>query len=272
MKKLARTLLVITATLFSSTTFAATFYWVDNAGKPVRDGSGQCINALYHGIDVPACRGEMVAQVQQAAPLDSDKDGVSDDIDQCPGTAAGLRVDAKGCPMVMDADGDGVADNADRCPGTPANAKVDATGCPLDTDRDGVADYLDQCANTPLGSTVDAKGCPQRIVVRDLNFSSGSAALTAESRAILDGVVAGIKANPALKEITVTGYTDSQGGAAANKALSERRARSVANYLGEQGLSGLTINAVGMGEENPIASNDTADGRAQNRRVEIDLK
>ena len=273
MNKLEKMLLVIAATLFSATTFAATtFYWVDNAGKPVRDGSGKCINALNHGIDIPACRGEMVAQVQHAAPFDSDKDGVTDNMDQCPGTAAGLRVDARGCPMVMDADGDGVADNSDRCPGTPANITVDATGCPLDTDRDGVADYLDQCANTPLGSTVDTKGCPQRIVVRDLNFASGSAALTAESRAILDGVVAGIKANPALKEITVTGYTDSQGGAAANKALSERRAKSVANYLGEQGLSGLTINAVGMGEENPIASNDTAEGRAENRRVEIDLK
>lgn len=174
--------------------------------------------------------------------------------------------------MVADSDGDGVPDNADRCPNTPANVTVDAAGCPLDSDGDGVADYLDQCPNTPRGSTVDAKGCPQKIVVRDLNFASGSAVLTAESRTILDGVVSGIKGNPAVKEITVTGYTDGQGAAAYNKSLSERRAKSVADYLRAQGLSGLTINAVGMGEDNPVATNDTPEGRAENRRVEIDLK
>lgn len=272
MKKHITLLLLSLTSLCSASVLAATnFYWVDSAGQAVKDGSGSCIYATAHGKDIPACRGATVAKAP-AAPLDSDNDGVTDDKDQCPGTAAGVHVDARGCPMAMDADGDGVADNADRCPNTPANVTVDAAGCPMDTDRDGVADYLDQCPNTPRGSTVDAKGCPQKIVVRDLNFASGSAALSAESRAILDGVVAGIKGNPAVKGITVTGYTDSQGAAAYNKSLSDRRAKAVANYLAEQGLSGLTINAVGMGEENPAASNDTPEGRAENRRVEIDLK
>lgn len=269
MKTLIKTMLILSATLFSATVLAdAPYYWGDAAGQVVRDGSGDCVKSLTHGKDFPACRGEMIAQ----APRDSDMDGVRDEMDRCPGTASGIRVDATGCPLAQDADGDGVVDSADRCPGTPANAPVDAAGCPTDTDRDGVADYLDQCIETPLGSTVDARGCPQKIVVKDLNFASGSAALTAESRTILDSVAAGIKVNPALTAITVTGYTDSQGNDANNKALSERRARSVADHLRDQGLGHLTINVVGMGEENPLASNDTAEGRAENRRVEIDLK
>ena len=264
---LLRSLFLLVVTLFPAITLAATsYYWVDGSGQVVRDGSGNCVKALYHGTDFPECRGETMAH----APVDSDNDGVSDDLDRCPGTKAGVRVDANGCPL--DADGDGVADNQDRCPGTPANVAVDAVGCPLDKDRDGVADYLDQCPNTPVGSIVDAKGCPQKIVVKDLNFRHDSAALTPESQAILDTVVAGIKGNPAVKQVMVTGYTDSQGTADYNKTLSERRAKAVADYLGSRGLSGVRITSAGMGEENPVASNATKEGRAENRRVEIDLK
>jgi outer membrane protein OmpA-like peptidoglycan-associated protein len=92
-------------------------------------------------------------------PLDTDGDGVPDSMDQCPNTPKGDRVDAKGCTLVMDADGDGVPDNLDRCANTPKAAKVDARGCPLDSDGDGVADHLDKCPNTPKGDKVDASGC-----------------------------------------------------------------------------------------------------------------
>lgn len=68
-----------------------------------------------------------------------------------------------------------------------------------------------------------------------------------------------------------TGYTDSQGEADYNKPLSDRRAKAVADYLRSKSLTGLRINSTGMGEENPIASNTTKEGRAENRRVEIDL-
>jgi len=96
--------------------------------------------------------------VAPAPPVDSDKDGVIDSQDLCPGTPAGVKVDAKGCPV--DSDNDGVADYLDQCPGTPVGVKVDAKGCPVDSDNDGVADYLDQCPGTPAGVKVDAKGCP----------------------------------------------------------------------------------------------------------------
>jgi OOP family OmpA-OmpF porin len=264
--KLLKLLPMALVLMFPHLTLAATgHYWADRNGQVVRDGSGECVKAIHYGKDFPECRGEV-------AMADSDNDGVSDAMDQCPGTPAGVRVDARGCPLVQDADGDGVPDNADRCPNTPANVTVDAAGCPRDSDRDGVADYLDRCPNTPAGSVVNTRGCPQRIVVRDLNFASNSAEITAESRTALDKVLLGIKGNPAITQITVTGYTDSQGDAAYNKSLSERRAKAVADYLREQGLDGVTIHSVGMGEENPVESNATAEGRAQNRRVEIDLK
>ena len=89
---------------------------------------------------------------------DSDGDGVSDKLDECPGTPHGCRVDARGCPI--DSDGDGVCDGLDQCPGTPRGATVDARGCPSDADGDGVWDGLDQCPDTPRGCTVDARGCP----------------------------------------------------------------------------------------------------------------
>ena len=89
---------------------------------------------------------------------DSDGDGVKDGDDQCPGTPAGVEVDAVGCPV--DSDGDGVADYQDSCPNTPTGARVNGQGCPLDSDGDGVFDGLDRCPNTPAGADVDASGCP----------------------------------------------------------------------------------------------------------------
>ena len=89
---------------------------------------------------------------------DKDGDGVPDDIDQCPNTPKGVKVDEFGCPL--DADNDGVPDYLDKCPDTPHGVKVDATGCPIDSDHDGVPDYKDKCPNTPAGVQVDAEGCP----------------------------------------------------------------------------------------------------------------
>ena len=92
---------------------------------------------------------------------DSDRDGVMDSVDACPGTPAGDAVDARGCSLPKDADNDGVVDSADRCPNTPAGDRVDANGCslPKDSDGDGVVDSADRCANTPAGDRVDANGC-----------------------------------------------------------------------------------------------------------------
>jgi Thrombospondin type 3 repeat len=89
---------------------------------------------------------------------DEDGDGILDRADGCPGTRAGVRVDARGCSM--DLDRDGVADGPDRCADTPVGVAVDATGCPRDEDTDGTPDELDRCRATPAGTVVDNAGCP----------------------------------------------------------------------------------------------------------------
>lgn len=92
------------------------------------------------------------------APKDDDGDGVMNDMDLCPGTPSGVKVDSSGCPA--DSDNDGVINSQDKCPDTPAGVKVDSSGCPTDSDKDGVADNMDKCPGTPAGVKVDAEGCP----------------------------------------------------------------------------------------------------------------
>jgi len=211
-------------------------------------------------------------------PADRDGDGVLDDRDQCPETPPGTAVDADGCPPParpapaaavapppVDSDGDGVYDNADRCPNTPAGAPVDAAGCPKDTDGDGVADYRDQCADTPHLAKVDARGC---WVLQGVRFATNKADLTAASASILDAVVQVLKANPTLR-LEVQGHTDSTGSARLNQRLGEQRAQAVAGYFTAHGIDAGRLTTKGYGPAQPATTNDTADGRAQNRRVEL---
>ena len=198
--------------------------------------------------------------------VDSDGDGVPDDRDQCPNTPAGVAVNADGCPL--DTDGDGVPDYKDECPGTPAGVEVNASGCPLDSDGDGVPDYMDQCPDTPAGADVNALGCEADIVLRDVNFEFDSATLTSQAEMILDDVASKLAANENVR-VRLEGYTDSIGSEAYNKDLSQRRAQSVKDYLISQGISANRMRAIGYGEEQPIATNETAAGRAENRRVEL---
>lgn len=181
-------------------------------------------------------------------------------------------VDESGHYWLDDQDRDGVRDRDDLCPFTPEGVAVDSDGCALDNDGDGVPDYLDKCPETPLGSIVDTDGCPSTLVtLQDVHFAFDSAELTAEAKSILRDAVAVINANPS-DRITIEGHTDSTGSDAYNSQLSQRRARSVAEYLVSQGVSGSRLNTVGKGESHPIASNDTREGRALNRRVQIIAK
>ena len=237
---------------------AGKYYWIDGSGNVVRDGSGDCVRALYHGASFPECEGEEPAPVAKPAPV-------------APPVAAPAPVVVP-VATPMDSDSDGISDAMDNCPNTPANTPVDARGCTLDSDSDGVADNADRCPGTPGGATVDSQGCAEKIIVQNLNFASNSSVLNAESRQELDKVASSIIANPTVNQITVTGYSDDRGAADYNKSLSERRARSVADYLVSKGLPASMVSSSGMGEANPIASNATTAGRRENRRVEIDLK
>lgn len=198
--------------------------------------------------------------------LDSDGDGVKDSLDKCPNTPRGVSVNADGCPN--DSDGDGVTDDLDKCPGTPAGAAVDADGCELDSDGDGVVDRLDECPGTTAGVQVDAKGCEikEEIELRGVNFESNSDRLLPGATSVLDYAVATLKRNPTI-EVEVAGHTDSDGAADYNESLSERRATTVRDYLQSNGISGDRMTVRGYGESEPVADNNSATGKAQNRRV-----
>ena len=105
----------------------------------------------------------------------------------------------------------------------------------------------------------------------NITFASGSDALNASFYNTLDGVVKVLNEYKSTL-VTVSGHTDSVGSAGANQQLSERRAASVAAFLAQKGVQKERLAAIGYGETHPIASNDSAEGRAQNRRVELALE
>jgi outer membrane protein OmpA-like peptidoglycan-associated protein len=241
----------------------------DSDGDGVLDDADQC-------ADTPA--GEAVDARGCPLPKDADGDGVTDDADRCPNTPAGEKVDANGCSASQrDSDGDGVNDAADQCAGTPAGEQVDAKGCPLpkDGDGDGVTDDKDRCPSTPSGVQVDAEGCQvlfeaekKTLILEGVNFETGKSTLTPESQTILNGVAESLVANEEIR-VQVSGHTDNTGGRALNQRLSKARAESVRQYLISRGVAADRLTAAGFGPDRPVASNRTAAGRAQNRRVEL---
>ncbi len=227
-------------------------------------------NLLYTvGLGIPFGK---VAQPEPPkaapAPKDSDGDGVIDSLDKCPNTPSGEKVNSSGCPL--DSDGDGVYDNVDQCPNTPAGVKVDAKGCALDSDHDGVIDSLDKCPNTPMGVKVNKDGCPLEITLR-LNFDTNKAIIKPEYNKKLQEYAEYLIKMQNQYNIEVKGYTDSRGSENYNKKLSKMRADAVRTRLVQLGVNPDKIIATGCGENNPVASNDTKEGRYQNRRVVIDL-
>lgn len=211
---------------------------------------------------------------------DEDGDGVLDDQDRCPGTPAGAQVDTDGCEVVMDEDKDGVTDADDACPGTPAGEKVDAKGCVLaaaalvmmDTDKDSVLDDQDACPDTPAGAKVDEKGCTLQItetveMTLHVRFDSGSATVKDQDLAEIEKLVVFMREYPDTS-VVVEGHTDDRGNDAFNQKLSEKRATSVRQAAIDRfGADPARISAVGLGESQPIADNNTPAGREQNRRV-----
>lgn len=108
----------------------------------------------------------------------------------------------------------------------------------------------------------------KKIVLRGVNFDFDKATIRPDAARILDEAVATLKAEPDI-EVLIVGHTDSIGSEAYNLRLSQRRAQAVRDYLVKHGISAARLKVKGMGESQPVASNDTAEGRAQNRRVEL---
>ena len=145
-----------------------------------------------------------------------------------------------------------------------------------DDDGDGVPNSRDKCPNTPRGAKVDSNGCEIiesitiNLEVEEFDFDS--ATLKPEMKAALEDVAARVKASKGDETLDIVGHTDSTGPEAYNQGLSERRAAAVADYLVATGLDESRMSTSGMGESNPIASNATREGRARNRRVEINSR
>lgn len=202
---------------------------------------------------------------------DTDGDGIQDKNDKCP-TVAGLK-ELGGCP---DADGDGIADGDDKCPneaGPAANG-----GCPWpDRDGDTVLDKDDDCPD--VAGTVANKGCPElpEEVKKALNdyaktilFDTGKSTIKEVSEGVLLNIVGILKEYPNAN-FNIEGHTDSVGSEKSNMTLSDARANAVMNFLITKGIASNRLNAKGYGESMPLVSNDTKEGRSNNRRVEINL-
>ena len=234
------------------------------------------------GIDTCARTPRGARVDEKGCPLDADGDGVPDGLDRCLDTPAEERVDSVGCPP--DSDGDGVPDKGDTCPDTPRGARVDAAGCPSDTDRDGVPDGTDRCPDSSAGAHVGSDGCEApssgssriaalaegrgSLVLEGTHFAVGRAELDPESQRILVRVAAALGERRGLR-VEIGGHTDATGSEESNFALSRRRAEAVRDFLASEGVDRARLVAIGYGASRPVADNETPEGRAQNRRVEL---
>lgn len=139
-----------------------------------------------------------------------------------------------------------------------------------DSDGDGVLDPKDECPETPKGYQVDTKGCPKRITLH-INFAFASNLIpTSAAQDVID-LTNFMKNNPASK-ITIVGHTDIIGNDERNQPRSEARARALADRLIANGVDASRIQTSGKGSKEPIATNATDAGRAQNRRIEIEIR
>lgn len=217
---------------------------------------------------IDACLAENPAdRPASCGARDSDGDGVIDRVDKCVNVPGPVR--EEGCPP-PDADGDGVLDAVDKCPSEPGPAQ--RGGCPLsDSDNDGILDEVDKCPYT--AGAVEAAGCPvlERFSPQAVTFAQTSARLTDAGKAELDKVVEYLLRYPDIK-VLLTGHTDALGDAAENLSLSQRRAAAARDYLVLRTIAADRVEIAGRGETSPIASNNSATGRAANRRVEITVR
>lgn len=253
---------------------------------------------LQHGVGVAARLGKK----PEKAPvvLDRDKDGIPDNVDACPddpGPAA-----TQGCP---DRDGDGIIDKNDKCPDVKGLAKYD--GCPIpDTDKDGINDEEDKCPTVPgvaryqgcpipdtdgdgvndeqdkcptVPGVKENYGCPVileeikkrvDIAAKNILFVTGSYKLQSKSFKGLNDGAKIMNENPGMS-LNIDGHTDNVGSDEMNMKLSQNRADAVKNYIVTKGIDPSRITATGYGETKPIATNNTAAGRQQNRRSELTL-
>ncbi len=202
---------------------------------------------------------------------DTDGDGVFDDLDECP-KVLGPK-DNKGCPW-PESDNDGLSDNKDDCP--TISGPVENRGCPYgDTDGDGVNDNVDPCPKTT--GPVENKGCPviekkdQKVIdmaFKNLEFETSKDIIEESSKPSLNSLAEKLKQKPEWN-LLLSGHTDNDGDDDANMILSKNRSETVKSYLISRGISESRIRVNYFGETEPVANNNTSEGRQKNRRVEF---
>jgi type IX secretion system PorP/SprF family membrane protein len=231
------------------------------------------------------------------AALDADKDGIADKLDECPLEPGEPQFD--GC---NDSDGDGVYDQVDACP--EIYGHIENKGCPIrdwDTDKDGVADVEDQCVfikglpefrgcpDTDRDGVSDIDdlcpylrglkqnhGCPSNVTPAEMapdfvvEFPTDAASIGEEYKSSLDAFAQQLL-NDETASIVVAGHTDTEGTVAYNYELGLRRARAVRDYLRRQGVPLERLTMMSYGEAMPKRSNGSHDGRAVNRRTELNV-
>lgn len=205
--------------------------------------------------------------------IDTDEDGVIDEVDMEPETPTEAMVYGSG--VAVDSDMDGVPDYKDKCPflkGIEANE-----GCPEDRDGDGVYDYDDVCPDV-IG-VAENLGCPRNksadditnrifLLAKSIYFKTNSDQITSESYSILNEI-ANIMLQYPNTQFMIDGHSDNTGAPSYNLYLSKKRAASVQQYLSTNGVREDRLYAEGYGIDNPTHSNKTSNGRKKNRRVEI---
>lgn len=280
--------------------YIAEAYKTDKDGDGVADISDKCIDTpptvkIYFNmgedsVEVRTSRQEAVAITQNDNTYivkawvdatgcfpDSDGDKVPDYNDHCPDTPFGKKVDKVGCPE-GDTDGDGIPDKRDDCPNEPGLPKFN--GCP-DCDNDGIPDKQDDCPC--VAGKAEFGGCPDKPEDEDLLiiqaatkvvFEPNSAIIDMSSAYVLDNFIELVHRKFPKANIALIGHTDNRPVPDSdNQTLSEKRAQAVKDYLTEKGGIAITrISAAGKGESEPIDTNETDTGRANNRRVEINLE
>jgi len=229
----------------------------DNDGDGVVGSEDDCPNASglvkYHGCPIP----------------DTDDDGINDENDKCPNAEGAIKY--KGCP-IPDTDKDGINDEADKCPDISGLSRYEGCSIP-DTDKDGVNDEQDKCPSIP--GIMGNQGCADlqpmiNVLSTHLKFESGKVVVSKKGYTGLDSLVNLLQNNASIK-LFINGHTDNTGTLKINEKLSLQRTAVVANYLMRKGIDKKRISQKGYSDTKPLADNKTIKGRAQNRRVDIEV-
>ena len=262
------------------------FGGIDSDKDGIFDNEDDCPNAfgLIEFNGCPDTDGDGIEDSKDECPLatgpaklngcpDNDGDGVANKNDECPEQKG--NINTRGCP---DKDNDGVADKYDLCPDVPG--AIENKGCPWpDTDNDGVLDKDDKCPKQ-IGP-IENKGCPypklsqksEKLIddyANTILFDLGKSDLKQSNYEVLNNVVTIMKTHKQEKFL-IAGHTDNTFTKEFNQTLSQDRANIVRNYLISRGINPSRLTSIGYGEEKPIHTNKTSEGRKENRRVEIIL-